>query len=207
MIIKNGAKILFQGDSVTDWGRDYNSDEQLGNSYVKKIDQFLKIFKDDNNIKVFNRGVSGNRVRDLNKRWQKDCLDLKPDIVTILVGINDCWRRYDNNDPTSVRDFESEYREILLQTKNIGAKIILMEPFVFPFPKDRLTWREDLDPKIQIVRKLSRDFNTILIPLDAIFASIIAENDPTEYAIDGVHPTDKGHSVIALEWLRAIKLI
>ena len=120
---------------------------------------------------------------DLLNRWDDDCIDLKPDLVSILIGINDCWRRYDSNDPTSVEDFEKNYRKILTQIKeNLDAQIVLCEPFVLPVPEDRKQWREDLDPKIQVVRNLSLEFNTFYVPFDGIFASACTRREPAFWA-------------------------
>ena len=145
-------------------------------------------------------------MKDLKARWKEDCLDIEPDWVSILIGINDCWRRYDRNDPTSVEDFENGYRDILTRTANeTNARLILCEPFVLPVPEDRKAWREDLDPKIHVVRQLAREFNAIYIPLDGIFAAASVKREPAFWAADGVHPTSAGHALIAMEWLKAIE--
>ena len=159
-------------------------------------------------MRFVNRGISGNRVKDLRARWDKDCIDLKPDWVSILIGINDTWRRYDSNDPTSVDSFEADYRHILERVKNeLDAGLIICEPFVLPFPEDRNAWREDLDPKIAVVRKLAREFEAIFIPLDGILAAASAVREPAFWAADGVHPTPQGHALIAQAWLKAVGAI
>jgi lysophospholipase L1-like esterase len=127
-------------------------------------------------------------------------------VVSILIGINDTWRRYDSNDPTSAEAFEQSYRDILTRTReNTDALIVMMEPFVLPYPQDRLTWREDLDPKIQVVRSLAREFEAALIPLDGIFAQAACRREPEYWAADGVHPTLNGHALIAREWLETVE--
>ena len=205
-LVKKGDLILFIGDSVTDCGRNREDLSDLGPSYVKKIDSYLKAFCADMELRVMNKGVSGNRVIDLQARWQDDCLCYKPDIINILIGINDCWRRFDNNDSTSAEDFEKRYDSILLAAQKTGAKLTLMEPFVLPYPADRTLWREDLDPKIQMARKLARKYEAKLIPLDGILASLITSKEPQFYSADGVHPTNAGHAVIAKAWLEAMKV-
>lgn len=202
-LIKNNSVISFMGDSVTDCGRVYARPDDLGQGYPLKVASFLAAFRASLGAKVVNRGVNGNRVRDLAARWQKDCLDFHPDLVSILIGINDCWRRFDENDPTSPEEYERDYRAILEQTKRAGAKILILEPFVLPYPADRLGWRFDLDPKIQVARRLAREYADALLPLDGIFAQAVNSADPQLYSADGVHPTDAGHALIALEWLRA----
>ena len=96
-------------------------------------------------------------------------------MVSILIGINDSWRRYDSDDPTPKENFEADYRYILRQTRDqLHTKLILCEPFVLPVSEDRAAWREDLDPKISVVRKLAAEFNAIFLPLDGIFAQAAA---------------------------------
>ncbi|HHV97251.1 MAG TPA: SGNH/GDSL hydrolase family protein [Clostridiaceae bacterium] len=204
--IKNNSIVLFQGDSITDAGRSRTNDNDLGYGYPSMIAAFFSAKYPEKNVKFINRGISGNRVKDLKARWKEDCIDLKPDWVSILIGINDCWRRYDSNDPTSVEDFEKGYRDILTRTvKETNARLILCEPFVLPVPEDRKKWREDLDPKIHVVRQLAREFNAIFIPLDGIFAAASVKKEPAFWAADGVHPTSAGHALIAMEWLKAVE--
>lgn len=195
--------ILFQGDSVTDCGRIREDKSNMGTGYAMMISSWLQALYPEKSFTFINKGISGNRVCDLQGRWKEDCLDLNPTFVSILIGINDCWRRYDSNDPTSVEAFEKGYRDILSQVKEkTNAKIMLCEPFVLPVPEDRKQWREDLDPKIHVVRKLAREYNTLLLPLDGIFNSAAALKAPEFWAADGVHPTMAGHALIAQEWLR-----
>ncbi len=204
ILLEKGSVILFQGDSVTDCGRSREDTTDLGPGYPGKIGTLLKTLYADRGYTVINRGVSGNRVKDLQERWQEDCLQLRPQLVSILIGINDCWRRYDSNDPTSAETYEQGYRSILAQTKDIGAQIVILEPFVLPYPEDRKTWRVDLDPKIQAARKLAGEFGAHYIPLDGIFATKMIADGPQYYSADGVHPADAGHALIAREWMKTI---
>lgn len=198
--------VLFQGDSVTDAGRNYDDPLNLGPGYPMLIAAWYQAMFPENCVQFVNRGVSGNRVRDLQTRWQKDCIDLDPSVVTILIGINDTWRRYDSNDPTSVEAFESGYRDILTRTREeTDADIVLMEPFLLPTPEDRKLWRVDLDPKIHVVRELAREFEAVLIPLDGIFAQASAKRESEFWAADGVHPTLPGHALIAQTWLNIVQ--
>lgn len=151
-----------------------------------------------------NKGISGNRAADLAARWQRDCLDLRPDWVSILIGINDCWRRYDSHDPTPVEVFEKHYRDILERTRQQGIGIIICEPFVLPHPADREAWREDLDPKIHAVRKLAREFGDRFVPFDGIFASYSVLQPPVFWASDGVHPSKAGHTLMADWWIKTV---
>jgi lysophospholipase L1-like esterase len=122
-----------------------------------------------------------------------------------MIGINNTWRRYDRNDPTPVETFEDELRKILKKTREeTDAGIMLIEPFVLPEPEDRKTWREDLDPKIQVTRALAIEFKAALLPLDGIFAQYCAIKPAVFWSPDGVHPTREGHMLIALKWCEAV---
>jgi len=206
-IIKSNSLVLFQGDSITNAGRNYEDANSLGHGYPLLIAAEFGRRYPEKNVRFLNRGVSGNRVVDLQERWQRDCLDLKPDWVSIYVGINDTWRRYDSNNPTTSEEYYDGYRKLILRTQeNTEAGIILIEPYVLPVPEDRKTWREDLDPKIQAVRELAREFHTPYAALDGLFASLSAVVDPSFWAPDGVHPSPAGHAVIAKAWLEAMKV-
>ncbi|OMF37977.1 GDSL family lipase [Paenibacillus sp. FSL H8-0548] len=198
--------ILFQGDSITDVGRNREQSEDLGRGYPYMIASKLAYQYPSMNLTFYNRGISGNRVINLQERWDRDCLALKPNWVSIYIGINDTWRRYDRNDPTSAEQFETGYRDILTRTKEqLQANLIMLEPFVLPHPADREAWREDLDPKITIVRKLAREFNALLVPLDGLFAQASMKAHSSYWAGDGVHPSAAGHALISDAWLRAIE--
>lgn len=202
--IEEGALVLFQGDSITDAGRDRQNEGSLGQGYAMMAAAWISARYPERRLRFLNRGISGNRARDLRARWQADCLDLRPAWVSIMIGINDTWRRYDRGDPTSVEDYERDYRAILEQTARTGARLILLEPFVLPVPEDRVAWREDLDPRIAAVRRLAREFGARLVPLDGIFAEAATRREPAYWAADGVHPTLAGHGLIAWAWLHAV---
>ena len=167
MIIQKDAKVLFQGDSITDCGRD-REQGTLGNGYANYTAALFNSLYPELNVTFINKGISGNRTADLCQRWTEDCINLKPDVLSILIGINDTWRRYDSNSPTTAEQYYENYKEILTRTKlEIGdIPIIMLEPFLLPCPEDRIAWREDVDPKIQKARMLAREFNAIYIPLD-----------------------------------------
>ncbi|MEC0331344.1 SGNH/GDSL hydrolase family protein [Paenibacillus sp. FSL R5-0527] len=204
MIFKENDVVLFQGDSITDCGRNYEDSSSLGFGYPLMVASRLGHLFPEKNLVFVNRGISGNRAIDLKNRWDRDCLDLKPTWVSILIGINDTWRGFDSNDVTTAEQFEASYRNILERTKErLDAKLILLEPFVLPIPEDRKQWRADLDPKIAIVRELAREFEAILVPLDGLFAAASAKAEPAYWAPDGVHPSAAGHGLIADAWIRA----
>lgn len=205
-LIEQGAVVVFQGDSITDAGRNRKQPRDMGRGYAMMAAAFFSAQYPERRVTFYNRGISGNRVKDLEQRWDEDCLDLKPHWVSILIGINDCWRRYDSNDPTTTEAYAAGYRRLLERTREkVGARLIVMEPFVLPVPEDRKEWREDLDPKIHAARQLAREFDAIYVPLDGMFAAAAARREPAYWAYDGVHPSPAGHALIAGAWLRAVE--
>jgi lysophospholipase L1-like esterase len=202
MVIHPHDTILFTGDSITDCGRNREDAKNLGFGYAAFAAAQLQLLSASPELKIFNRGISGNRVRDLLGRVQADLLDLKPDIISILIGINDTWRRYDRNDATNADAFEKDYRTILEKIRSeLDAQVILLEPFLLHVPDDRHAWREDVNPKIDVVRKLAVEFETELIPLDGIFAEAATTAPAAFWAHDGVHPSAAGHALIADAWI------
>lgn len=203
--LKSQDVIVFQGDSVTDCNRSKDNDQYLGEGYVSFIAANLLSKYPELDLKIYNRGISGNRVYDLEDRWKKDCLDLNPTVLTILIGINDTWRRFDSNVISKPTDFKASYERLLDETvEKCNASLILMDPFLLPFPDDRLEWRNDLEARITIVRELAKKYNAWYVPLDGLFhqASI---NTPYQYwCYDGVHPTIAGHGLIAKAWEQTI---
>ena len=207
-IIEPGATVLFQGDSITDAGRDKADPESLGGGYAMMAASWFSAARPEHNVRFINRGISGNRAADLEGRWQADCLDLEPNWVSIMIGINDTWRAFDSNDPTTAEAFGASCRAIVTQTaEQLEARLVLMEPFVLPWPEDRKAWRADLEPRIEIVRALADEFDAVLVPLDGIVNAAAQKRPPAFWAPDGVHPTPAGHALIAQSWLRAVKAI
>ena len=199
--------VLFQGDSITDCGRDYANGASLGEGYAMMVAAWHAARNPSDRTVFLNRGISGNRAKDLAARWQKDCIDLKPTVVSIFIGINDTWRRYDSNDPTSTEAFEQAYRGIAGRVRDeLGAHLVVLEPFVLPVPPDRRAWREDLDPKIQAARRIATEFGATYVPLDGLFAAVAARRDAAFWSPDGVHPSSAGHALIAQAWLDAVEL-
>ncbi|OGV46667.1 MAG: GDSL family lipase [Lentisphaerae bacterium GWF2_44_16] len=192
--------ILFIGDSITDCGRSRENPEITGSGYPYQLSAQLGSDYAELDLRFLNLGISGNRAKDLKARWEKDCLSFKPDIVSILIGVNDVWRRYDKNDPTSTADFRSSYLSILQALQPLNCQIVMMEPFLLPVPQDRKAWREDLDPKITAVRELASEFADVYVPLDGIFASAACRHENKYWAPDGVHPSAQGHALIASSW-------
>jgi len=194
---KENSTILFQGDSITDCGRDREDPDSLGEGYVNLITETVAGKYPQYNLKFINRGISGDKIRDLHLRWDIECVDLKPDMLSILIGVNDTLI-------TPAELFEEEYRMLLKRTTEaLNSKIILCEPFLLL--GDTNAYRDDLNQKIEIVQKLSKEFNTLLLPLDGIFRESCSLNPPEYWAPDGVHPTPAGHALIAKSWIEYVE--
>lgn len=207
-LFHDGDIVLFQGDSITDAGRDRQDPAHLGHGYVLLAASWFQALYPENRVRFLNRGIGGDRVADLTVRWQEDCLNLRPTWLSLLIGINDTWRRYDRNDATSVEAYEKSYRSLLerlLVTQN--ARLILCEPFVLPVSIDREQWCEDLAPKSAVVRRLAREYQAVYVPFDGLFAQAAARREPAYWAADGVHPTEAGHALMAQAWLRAVNAL
>ena len=203
--IKENDTILFQGDSITDCSRNKLKRADLGNGYVNLIHHYLQTHHSNLNIHCINKGIYGNRTIDLKLRWRLDSLRIDQDVLSLLAGINDTWRRYDFNLVTSVVKFEENYRYLLDSSleKNPNLRIILLSPFLLPHTDKQLLWFEDLNPKIQVVENLAKEYNTLYIPLQEIFnEALTPEKDVHYWTMDGVHPTSEGHMLIAKEWLK-----
>lgn len=198
-------RLLFQGDSITDWGRSREDLTDLGQGYPRFVAPALREAYPDVEWEFVNRGVGGERTKELLARWQQECIDLQPDILSILVGINDTWRAFDRNDPTTVETFESNYRRLLEDVKkNTAAKLLMMEPFVLHNTPDKDAWRADLDPKIHVVRKLAREYADAYLPLDGILAAACVTREPSYWSEDGVHPSQEGAKLIAKAYVEAV---
>lgn len=190
--------IVFAGDSVTDCGR-RTDPAGLGNGYVKDLYDELA---GPTRPRILNAGISGHRAVDLVARWETDVIAHAPDLVSILIGINDTWRRYDEDDPTSAEQFEASYRKLLDPLR--AVRLVLVEPFLVPVDDEQRGWREDLDPKLEVVRRLATEYGALLVPADVEFTARAAEVGPETLADDGVHPTAAGHRLLADLWLRTL---
>ena len=190
-------RILFQGDSITDASRDRDDYHHLGDGYAHFASELIKNRHPNCDFEFINLGLNGHTAEDLRNRWQRDCIDLQPDVVSILIGINDTWHHAEKQDWIPNDKFEESYRSLLTQIKEkTNAKIIMIEQFLLYTP-DKDFFHVDLDPKIQITRKLAREFADVFIPMDGIFASHCLQIEPTKWAGDGVHPSEAGARLIA----------
>lgn len=205
MLLQPHDHVLFYGDSITDCGRNSGVNSGLGAGYAALCAAILSARLPEWNLKFSNRGISGNRVYDLEKRLNDDVLALQPNLVSILIGINDTWRRYDSGNSSSIEEFQESYRRILQTvTGEMGARVAICEPFLLPIPDDRRAWREDLDPRITACRELAREFGALYLPLDGLFAQAATRASLAYWLPDGVHPSLAGHAFIADHWIRLV---
>ena len=210
--IKTGATLLFQGDSITDmkWGRNQSDrNHYLGHSYVYLIASRLHADMPDKKFNFLNRGMSGHTVADLKARWKKDALDLNPDVLSILVGINDVGRAVRSNKKVVIPAFETDYRTLLDRSRetNPELQIVLLEPFVLPVTKVKdawEAWRGQVDRLRPVVAQLASEYKAILIKTQDIFDNAALPAEPAPCDWDGVHPRPQGHELIARHWIESV---
>ncbi len=211
---KNGLVFLFQGDSITDGNRGRNADPNhiMGHGYAFSIASRTGCDFPEKNLKFINKGISGNKVTDLANRWKKDALDLNPDVLSILVGINDTSSNIDlspNGSPVTPELYDETYRSILDQSVKQNPEIILVlnQPFIFKNTSTTKNWeqrRNDLIERQKIVEKIAVDYNAVFVRLQDVFDAA-CKKAPAEYWIwDGIHPTVAGHELIAREWIKQV---
>jgi len=212
MSLKEGATILFQGDSITDAGRDRgayyaNNAQGLGNGYALLASGRLLADHADANYQVYNRGISGNKVYQLDERWKDDCLNLQPDVLSILIGVNDYWHtlsgRYDGTADTYERDF----RELLKRTKATlpEVKLVVGEPFAVEGGQaiDAGKWFPKFDTYRAAARKIAQEFQAAFIPYHSIFSDALKAAPASYWCPDGVHPSIAGAQLMANAWMEA----
>lgn len=205
-------RILFQGDSITDGnrGRDADPNHILGHGYAFWIAAELGLKLAAKQPEFMNRGISGNRVSDLEARWQEDAIELKPDTLSILVGVNDILMSIAEPGGFDPIGYEQGYRRLLEQTRNDlpEAKLILCEPFILPgghTDSDWQAWRTAADACSGAVQRLAEQFGALFVPLQDAFDNA-CQTAPASYWIwDGVHPTTAGHGLLAKRWLDTVQ--
>jgi len=203
--------ILFQGDSITDGGRGRTEDLNhiLGHSYPYIISSKLGHEYAELQPKFINRGISGNRVSDLYARWNEDAISLQPDLISILIGVNDAWRIMSRQPSGATDRFERAYRHLLAETREVltDTALVLLEPFILKVgatAQNWEEWRSKLDHYGEVVRGLSREFGAVFVPLQEAFNQAAERVDASYWLWDGVHPTAAGHHLIAEEWLKVV---
>jgi lysophospholipase L1-like esterase len=210
--LKDGAVILFQGDSITDGnrGRDMDPNHIMGHGYAFSIASRIGADYPEKKYVFYNRGISGNKVIDLEKRWQAETIDLKPDVLSVLVGVNDSTSVITNWEPVvSLEKYEEVYDRLLEQTKSVLPDIlfVLCEPFILKGSRVNDNWeafQKDIQQRQKIVRQLVEKYNAVYVVFQDVFDRA-CERAPFDYWIwDGVHPTVPGHELMAREWIKQV---
>ena len=199
-------KILFQGDSITDAGRDRADPHNLGPGYPGYVAEHIKTAFPDENFEFFNFGISGNRTDQLFDRLYEEGIVQQPDVISILIGINDVWHRHGvHKIMTTDEQIALNYRCILDRIKNeTSAKIVILAPFVLD-AEDKDFLRRDLVDLLPIVRALADEYADVYIPLDEHFANaLVTQPEPLYYSADGVHPNGNGIRFIGKIYAEAV---
>ena len=202
---------LFQGDSITDGNRGRNNDPNhiMGHGYAFSIASRVGADFPEKHFSFYNRGISGNKITDLQARWQKDVLDIKPDVLSILVGVNDVHSVIRQKDVVTAEKFEEVYRMVLTQTRTQLPQclFVICEPFILPVlsvKDDWSKWENEIKKRQNIAADLSKEYNAVFVPLQTVFNKAAVRATPEYWIWDGIHPTVAGHELIAREWLKQV---
>ena len=199
--------ILFQGDSITDAGRNRGQGgandpigKDLGKGYA--LMAAAELLSEKPSLQVRNLGISGNRVTDLYARAKEHIWNLEPDLLSILIGVNDTWHEFSREAGVDVKRYSRIYRTLLEETRERLPEIqfVLCEPFVLDCGVVTSEWRSDVDQRREVVAELAKDFSATLVPFQQLFDDAVKEAPPEHWAGDGVHPTPAGHHRMARMW-------
>lgn len=202
-------RILFQGDSITDCGRNREDFYGLGTGYPLLVEGRLGL-EEPEVYEVLNRGISGNRIVDLYARMKEDIINMKPDVLSILIGVNDVWHELEWGQGVSTEKFEKIYTMLLEELREAlpDTRMILIEPFVLKgcgTAKYFTPFKEGVTEKAQVVRKMAEKFGVDFIPLQADLDELEKKASEGYWLGDGVHPTIRGHKLIADKWVRTLR--
>jgi lysophospholipase L1-like esterase len=210
--IKPDSTLLMMGDSITDCGRISPAAEifrdSLGYGYVKIIHNVFSATCPQQQIRILNRGISGNTIRHLAARWQSDVLDLKPDWLSVLIGINDVWPKFDVCQPdewyVGIDEYASTLERLIRTTRPQLEGIVLMTPYCIE-PDRADPMRATMDRYGDVVRQLAGQYQTILVDTQAAFDCVLTEVHPAVFALDRVHLKPAGHIILAQAFLKALE--
>jgi lysophospholipase L1-like esterase len=205
--------ILFQGDSITDAGRNkedssFNSPRALGSGYAMLTSAALLEKYASLNLKIYNKGISGNKVFQLAERWDKDCLELKPDVLSILIGVNDIWHKLNGQYDGTVDVYRKDYIALLERTKKAlpNVKLIICEPYAVPGVKavdDK--WYPEFYGYQKAAREIADQFGATFIPFQKVYDEAQKRAPGAYWTGDGVHASFPGAQLMAQAWLKAVK--
>jgi lysophospholipase L1-like esterase len=213
-LLGKNAIILFQGDSITDAGRSRekadvpNLQPGLGNGYAWLAAAELLVDRPEQGLRVFNRGISGHKVFQLAERWQADCLDLKPDLLSILIGVNDIWHTLDPrlNYKGTVEIYERDYHALIQRTRKAlpKTKLVICEPFVLRCGAVTEKWFPEIDRYRAVAKGVADRHHATFVPFQAMFDQAVKLAPPEHWANDGVHPSAAGAALMAHFWVKAV---
>lgn len=210
IFLKPGATVLFQGDSITDAGRSRQTQDKandfamLGKGYANMIASHLLTKYADLELKTFNRGISGHKVPQLDGRWDKDCLDIKPDVLSILIGVNDIWHSKRGSYDGTIESYAEGYKALLTRTRDAlpNVQLIICEPFVTRTGAVKDEWFPDFDAYRAAAKAASDAHGAVFVPFHSMFEKAVElSGDPAYWAGDGVHPSPQGQALMASRWL------
>jgi lysophospholipase L1-like esterase len=212
-MLQSNDVILFQGDSITDWGRkrDFtagHTHDALGDGYPFFAAAELLATRPALNLTFFNRGIGGNKMSDLAARWEPDALALRPSVVSILIGVNDIWHARSGRVPPQPLDlYEHTFHDLIRRTRDVlpQARFVLCAPFVFKFKSVDDAWFPEITRRQQIVARVARETGSTFIAFQSVLDEALKLHpDPAHWLADGVHPTPAGHYVLARAWQQAV---
>lgn len=200
-------KILFQGDSITDVSRVRGCDDHVGLGYPFLIKSELG-FTYPNKYEFINRGISGNRIVDLYARIKFDIINLEPDVLSILIGVNDVWHEINDHNGVDAEKFYKIYDMLIGEIKQSlpELKIMILEPFVLKARATEEHWdyfRCEVEKRAEMAKKIAEKYQATFIPLQEGFDALAKEAESSYWLSDGVHPSPMGHAFIKQEWLKA----
>ncbi|OKS85329.1 SGNH/GDSL hydrolase family protein [Mucilaginibacter polytrichastri] len=211
--LETGNIILLQGDSITDWGRDKTKNEPnttaaLGSGYAMQAAAGLLYKYADKNLQVYNKGISGNKVYQLAERWDNDCLNIKPNVLSILIGVNDFWHTLTGGYKGTVDIYTSDFKKLLDRTKQAlpDIKLIIGEPFAVKGVKavdDK--WYPAFNAYRASAKDIADQYDAVWIPYQSIFDKAQEIAPGSYWTIDGVHPSVAGAQLMAHAWLETVK--
>lgn len=206
-----GSRLVFIGDSITDmkWGRDESDrNHYLGHSYVFLIAARLGVDMPEADLAFFNRGISGNRLGDLRRRWERDAVEMKPDLLSVLVGVNDVHGNLDDLDGDQ---WETDFRQALDGSRkaNPELRFVLIDPFVLASgrlkpPEEYRRWRSQTNRLGDVVARLAKEFDAAHVAMQEVFDQAARAVSPEHWIWDGIHPLPPGHELIARTWLETV---
>jgi len=211
--LSKNQTILFQGDSITDSGRNkedtgFNTAKNLGSGYPLLAGAAILNKYEALDLKIYNKGISGNKVYQLAERWDKDCLDLKPDVLSILIGVNDIWHKLNGTYNGTIEIYRNDYAALLERTKKAlpNVKLIICEPFAVKGVKavDE-TWYPEFFGYLKAAKDIAKQFSATFIPFQSVYDEAVKRAPGSYWTGDGVHPSLAGAQLMAKAWLKALE--